>query len=569
MAGLSCRTSLRSRRGRHLGSGPSYHPGPRFDAKSHKWAVVAPSVIVVVPLVGHSLLGDDRRRLYGAANDVGSNPLRGIGHSLDTVGPFLDRGNFRPLGRAVENIERAAVFDISEATGLAPHAVNGVLRLVLIAMLAFGSFGLVSAVLRSAGIGRLSRHPVVMLYPMILAATLVAGDHYSPITSYNLILIGSVILMLATALWVARDEDMAPRRLAWHEPVAMLGLGAVLASTYDLLYLAPLLAAAFVMTRAAAGSVTRQLLRMASVRRWMYLTAGFLAVFIPTRIEIAKRCSGSPCYVASDAELTTDVVGRTADRLLTGASPAGWRYTAGLVDSAGISFGFADLVRNVLLVVLLAAVAYVTVTVGRSAQGALPVASRDTLGWRPAASLGALGAVTALLPALLVGLSRRTQEVRPQVGEAWRETIMVQVGWSLMATAVVVCVLGIARRPGSARTAAVVTAALLGATMALTLLANARLTQVDRVTPLHAITSEMATAAIHFDPTEGGNARRCRLIDDYTAILPNPRQWVSGPNVWSELDELMLSVQGVPYCNPVLNGGNKSISPEIEDASQP
>ncbi len=527
-------------------------------------------MIVVVPLVGHSLLGDDRRRLYGAANDVGSNPLRGIGHSLDTVGPFLDRGNFRPLGRAVENIERAAVFDISEATGLAPHAVNGVIRLVLIAMLAFGSFGLVSAVLRSAGIGRASSNPAVVLYPMILAATLVAGDHYSPITSYNLILIGSVILMLATALWVARDKDMVQRRLAWHEPVAMLGLGAVLASTYDLIYLAPLLAAAFAVARAAAGSSARQLFRMACIRRWAYLSAGFLAVFIPARIEIAKRCSGSSCYVASDAELTTEVFGRTADRLLTGASPAGWRYTAGLVDRAGINFGLADLARNVLLIALLAAVAYVTVTVGRNARGTLSVTSQDSVSWsRAAMSLGALGAITALLPALLVGLSRRTQEVRPQVGEAWRETIMVQVGWSLMATAALVCVFGIARRPGSARLAAVVVTAMLGATMALTLLANARLTQVDRITPLHAITSEMATAAIHFDPTEGGNARRCRLIDDYTAILPNPRQWVSGPNVWSELDELMLSVQGIPFCDPVLHGGNRPANPEIEDASQP
>ncbi len=464
--------------------------------------------------------------------------------------------------------KRAVVYDAAEATGLAPHAVNGVLRLVLIGMLAVGSFGLMSAVLRSAGIGRSGRHPAVVLYPMVLAATLVAGDHYSPITSYNVVLIGSVILMLAAALWVARDKDMVQRRLAWHEPVAMLGLGAVLAATYDLTYVAPPFVAAFVVARAAAGSSARQLLRMASVRRWTYLTAGFLAVFIPARIEIARRCSGSSCYVASDVELTTDVFGRTADRLLTGASPAGWRYTAGLLDRAGISFGFADLARNVLLIVLLAAVAFITVIAARNARGSLPVVSEDSVGWRrPAASLGALGAVTALLPALLVGLSRRTQEVRPQVGEAWRETIMVQVGWSLMATAALVCVFGIARKPGTARIAAALATAILGATMALTLLANARLTQVDRVTPLHAITSEMATAAIHFDPTESGNARRCRLIDDYTAILPNPRQWVSGPNVWSELDELMLSVQGIPYCDPVLHGGNKPANPEIEDAS--
>lgn len=531
----------------------------RDSSRWRKYAVAAPSLIVTLPLVGHSLLGDDRRRLYGVANDVGSNLLNAFGHSFDTVGAFLDRGNFRPLGRAVENIERAVVFDVAEATGLPPHAVLGVSRMALLVSLALASFRLMSAVMRSAGADQSGLGPVVVLYPMALAATLVAGDHYSPITSYNLVLIGSVILMFATALWVARDHDMQQRRLAWHEPLVMFGLGVVLASSYDLTYLAPPLAAAFVVARAAAAGSTRQLFRMASARRWAYLSVGFLAVFVPVRIEIARRCSESSCYSASDADLTADVIARTAERLVTGAPPAGWAYTAGLAERAGVSFGFADLMVNVLLIVLLAAVAYVTYMAARNGRRSLGASTEAVVDWRrTAVSLGALGAVTALLPALLVGLSRRTQEVRPQVGEAWRETIMVQVGWSLMAAAVLVCILGIARTAQPARIATLLAAVVLGGTMAFTLLANARLAQADRVTPLHTITSEMATAAIHFDPTPQGNARRCQLVDDYTAILPNPRQWVSGPNVWSELDELMLDTHGIPYCNPSLVGGERS-----------
>lgn len=291
----------------------------------------------------------------------------------------------------------------------------------------------------------------------------------------------------------------------------------------------------------------------------MYLSVGFLAVFIPVRIEIARRCSESSCYSASDADLTADAVGRTAERLITGAPPAGWRYTADLAERAGISFGLADLARNVLFAVLLAGVVYVTVIAARNGRRSLPDGVETAANWgRAAAGLGALGSVTALLPALLVGLSRRTQEVRPAVGEAWRETIMVQVGWSFMAAAVLVCILGIIRTPQPARIATTAAAMVLGGTMALTLLANARLSQADRVTPLHAITSEMATAAIHFDPTAGGNSRRCQLVDDYTVILPNPRQWVSGPNVWSELDELMLDIHGIPYCDPPPAGDKRS-----------
>lgn len=527
------------------------------SSRWQKLAVAAPALIVTTPLVGHSLLGDDRRRLYRAAQDVGSNLFRAVDHSLHNIGNFLDRGNFRPVGRAVENIERAVVFEIAEATGLPLHAVNGAFRLVLLATLAVASFALIAAILQSSGVRQVSRHPVAALYPMALAATLVAGDHYGPITSYSLILIGSIILVFATALWVARDKDMTPRRLAWHEPLAMLVCGAVLASAYDLTYLGPPFAAVFVAARAYAGSTGRALFRMACVRRWAYLSAGFFVVFVPVRIEIARRCTASSCYAATDVDLTADVAARSAERLLTGAPPAGWRYTAGLADAAGISFNLADLATNALLFVLLAAVVYITVGLALSARHSLPSALQESVGWtRTATSLSALGATAALMPALLVGLSRRTQEVRPQVGEAWRETIMVQVGWSLLATAVLVCVFGVVRTPRSARLAAAVLAVMLGIAMTFTLLANARLTQVDRVQPLHVITTEVATAVVHFDPTESGNDRRCQLIEDYIDILPNPRQWVSGPNVWSELDRLTLGLHGIPFCDPELVIGN-------------
>ena len=530
------------------------------SSRLQKCAVIAPALVVTIPLVGHSLLGDDRRRLYRAAHDFGSNLFRAVDRSLGNIGSFLDRGNFRPLGRAVENIERAIVFEIAEATGLPPHAVNGAFRLVLLATLAIASFALMAAVLRSSGSGQVSRHPVAVLYPMALAATLVAGDHYSPITSYSLILIGSVVLVFASALWVARDKDMAPRRLAWHEPLTMLVLGAALASAYDLTYLGPPFAAAFIAVRALASSTGRALFHMACIRRWAYLSAGFLVVFVPVRIEIARRCSGSSCYAATDAELTADVAARTAERLLTGVPPAGWRYTAGIADKAGVSFGLVDLATNALLFVLLAAVVYITVTLAlQTRHSRLSVPTRVKRLARAATSLGALGAVAALMPALLVGLSRRTQEVRPRVGEAWRETIMVQVGWSLMAAAVLVCVFGVVRTPRAAQFTAAVLALILGIAMTFTLLANARLTQIDRVQPLHVITTEVATAVIHFDPTESGNDRRCQLIEDYIDILPNPRQWVSGPNVWSELDELTLDHHGIPFCDPELGVGN---SPE-------
>ena len=519
----------------------------------HRWRdAVAPALVVTTPLLGYSLLGDDRRRLYEAARRFGSDPLAALSHSFQTVDGFLDRGNFRPLGRAVENIERGFVFDAAEATGLAPHAVTGVLRLAMIGLLALVASRVVSAVLEAAGAPAGAPHPAVVLYPMVLAATLVAADHDSPITKYPFVVLGAVVLILATALSVARGKDMEARPLSWHEAVLMALLGAVAASTYDLLYLAPAVAAVFMAARhAASGRPARDLLHAAAMRRWAWLSVGFAAVFVPVRLEIAGRCSRTLCYSASEIELSTGALGRTADRLLTGAPPAGWFYTSDLVDESGLSFGLAELTTNSLLMLLLAAILLIAVRGARQLQNPSPAVEPDPTDWRrPAAGLSALGAATAVLPALLAGLSRHVQQVRYPIGEAWRETVLVQVGWSLVATSALVALFGAVRSRRASQVTAVAVSAVLCGALALTLLANARLNRVDRNTPLHAVANEIAAATIHFDPTEGGNARRCRLIDDYTLMLPDPDQWVGGPNVRIELDKLMLDRQGAPFCDP-------------------
>lgn len=498
--------------------------------------------------MGYSLIGDDRRRLYHAARRFGSDPLEAFSHSWDTIDGFLDSGNFRPLGRAIENIERLFVFDAAEATGLAPHAVLGLLRLAVVALLALVVCRVVSAVVGSAGAAPGGLHPAVALHPMTLAVTLVAADNDSPITKYPFLVVGSTVLILAAALAVARDKDMQARRLSWHEPLSMALLGAVAASTYDLLYLAPAVAAAFLVARhATSRRPARDLLHSAALRRWVWLSVGFGAVFVPVRIEIADRCSRVTCYSASDIQLSGDVPLVTAQRLLTGTPPAGWSHASHIVEESGLDFGLSELVTNSLLALLLAALVIVAV---RSAQqldrySATPTAG--TAAWRrPAASLAALGAATALLPALLAGLSRHVHRVDYPIGEAWRETVMVQVGWSLVAASALVALFGIARTRRASSVLAAVAATVLCVGLVLTLLANAKLNRVDRNTPLNAISNQIAAATVHFDPTEGGNARRCRLIDDYTTILPDG--WLSGPNVGSELNKLMLDRHGRPFC---------------------
>lgn len=199
----------------------------------------APALLVTVPLAGYSLLGDERRRLFLAAHRFGSDPRAATSHAWDTVGGFLDAGNFRPLGRAFENFARGLLFDAAEATGLAPQAVFGVVRLAAVALLALVCCRAVAAVLRSAEALPGRFQPAVVLYPMALAATLVAANDGSPIVRYPDVVVGSSVLIIVIALSVSRDKDLQARPLAWHEPLWMALTGAVAASTYDLLYVSP------------------------------------------------------------------------------------------------------------------------------------------------------------------------------------------------------------------------------------------------------------------------------------------------------------------------------------------
>ena len=515
------------------------------------WAPALPGLIVTLPLVGFSFQGDERRAIYWAVRLFGSSPLRAARHAYDNIGVFLDFGNFRPIGRFLENVEHAFVFEAAETTSLAPHVVHGGIRLIMIAVLAIVATQMVRAVMRSAG-DALPRPPALVLYPLALATTLVASDAKSPITLFPFLFIGSVAFVLLAALVVARDIDMQVRPLSWHEPVSMALLGAVAAMTFDLVYVAPPLSAAFIAVRAvAAGWSLRHVLRTAALRRWTALSIGFLAVFVPTRIVIADHCRRLACYSGSDIDLSGDVVDLTAGRILTGAPPAGWSNNAELARESGLEFGVSDLAANSLLALLLAAIAVVTVRAAIRATHRTVTADDSPVDWpRLAVGLGALGAVTAALPALLVSLSKLIQRERPPIGEAWRDTLLAQVGWSFVISAIIVAVAGAVGSRRMARITVAGLAAALGIGLTMTLLANARLAQVDRGTPLSTITSQISTATINIDPTDGGNTRRCKMIDAYTEILPDPAKWIHGPQLRVELNQLMLGRYGWPFCDP-------------------
>ena len=522
-------------------------------------------MIVAVPLVGFAFQHDERRKIYRAAHDYGADPLASARYAYDSIDTYLDHGNFRPIGRFAEALEHGFVFEAAEATSLAPHAVHGIVRLVMVAVLALVASRVVAALTRSAG---MSQHrSVLVVFPMVMGLVLVANSRGSPLILFPFVFMGAAALILATCLAVAGDRDLRARPLRLHEHLAMLLLGAVTAMTYDLVYVAPVLAAAFIAARAiAAGMPVRTVLGTAATRKWIALTIGFIAVLIPSRIEIAARCAHQACYSGSDVNLSGDVLSVAVGRLLTGTPPAGWRNNADDARSFNIDLTLPDLLGNSLLALLMLGIATVAAATVLRALRNRPEASVDTSAaatsaedagsprWAHlAAALGLFGAVTAALSSLVAALSRHQQETSPRIGQAWRETVLTQVGWSFLIAAAIALVYALTRRWNHrAVTPAIV--ALLGACLTMTLLANARIAETYRHDPLVSITSQIAEAAITIDPTDRANARRCSLIDSYTELTPATK-WIAGLNLREDLDRLMRDRYGWPFCDPARLGG--------------
>ncbi len=519
----------------------------------HRLAVAVPSMIVAVPLAGFAFQLDQRKAVYRSAADGLVNPLLAARHAADGIDEFLSRGNFRPLGRFLEAISDGFVFEAAEATGISPNVVHGVLRIAVVGLLALVATQVLCAILRSAR-RTPSGHPVVVLYPLVLAMTLVAGDADGALIFYPFTIVGTSILVLAIALLVARDSAMTDRPVRRREALAMLLLGAIAVVTYDLAYIAAPLAAALIITRgAAAGMPAREALHTAATRRLMFLAIGFAIAFVPVRIVVAQRCSEADCNAASDLYLSGNIIPQAVDRVATGMPPAGWSHVAELARRGDrYGFGMADLAANALLMALVIVIALIAVATGRRASRLRPSTEERTTDWpRLAASLGLFGLALAVLPALLVSMSRYMHAMDYAVGEAWRDTVLVQTGWSLMITAVLVVVTEAIRSAGGRRIATWAVAAVLAAGCTATLLANQQLNEIDQETSLSAINNQIATATIHFDRGGSGNANRCNLLEAFAGIRGRSNWEEETRQFRAALDTLMLERHGEPFCAPV------------------
>ena len=574
-----------------------------------------PGVVVVLPLAGLAFVADERRSVYLRALTNDANPFKAAMDAARGTDNFFSGGNFRPIGRFWEMLVHGFVFEAGEATAVAPHIVLGAIRITLVALVALGATAMVRALARSAGVQ--PDISLVGLYPLALGAVLVANGPSGALAQFPHTLIGSVALIVGVAVAISRDRDMQQRRLRWHSYAAMAATGVLAATFYDVAYLTPIVAAVFLAARCiAAGTAPRQALSLAATKRWVAHAAGFAAVFVPIRAAIAVQCSDGSCYQGSDLSLSLDAVTTALPRLLTGLPVVGWDFNADLASAAGVDLGIADLAANALMALLVVGIVVLAATAaapratwrrpapdtpdmsstlgtpgtpgtpgtsdvsGSPGSPDMPDASHGGVvtgegagsPGRLAGALLVVGGSMTVLSAFVAGLSAWAQQRQPPIGQAWRETLLTQVGWSLVIAAALAA-LDLALRAAVAdpnlqaaapdlqaaapdlRAAANrilrgAVAAVLALAMSLTLLANWRFAEVNRRDPAGALTGLVALSAVNIDDTPNGNAVRCALIEAYTEATADQPAWIAGQAVGDNLNDLTLRSLGIPYCDP-------------------
>ena len=480
--------------------------------------------------------------MYVLFSQTGGNPGSIVASTIGDIRGFIDFGNFRPLGRLLVDIEHSIMFDTALATGIPPHVVHGIVRLVTVAILAVVATRFVHVLCRPAhehapvqpdsqDNGR-AAHLGVYIFPVVLAATLVAANSQHPVVFFPFWSILSIVAVLGTALIVASDRAIGTRWSwrrsgqrgnGWGHLVAAAGAGAALAMIYELVYVAPAVGAAMVVARRPPDRRTwRDLLTSVAAARLAGLTCGLGMVFVAARLAMVVRCAMEACLGSLGSSSAIAVSGLIPqvllNRVVSGLPWASWaRAQDDIRPSGSLWTGNAfDLFSNGFALLMVALILGSGLALYRDA-----VRRRPVLGTQRRSGLGLLvvGGTIVTLPALIVSATETVQKsAKLSGGGDWRDTLFVQVGWAIVITGVLLLLLSVERsnrRPRFSRaTIGLIVLATLYSTF-VTYQVNYAYSRSDHQRYGATHNNLAATAIVNFDTSRRGDSLRCSLVDNY------------------------------------------------------
>ncbi len=508
-------------------------------------AVWGPVLLVTAPLVGRALITDERVRVWQRTLDGSAWPWGAYSDTASHNDSYLEFGNFRPLGRFWETWVHGLSYEVGELTSVPPHVVLGVVRVAMLALLAVVGAAMVSALARSAGV---SSEKASRWWALALAAVLLAGG-VGALTQFPHTMIGAVVLVCGVCLLVCRERDIQRGPLRWFDVVALAGMGLMSATFYDTAFAAVPVSAAYVAAHGVAARISvRDLARSAATRRWVAHSAGFAVAFVAGRLLIAAtppRPQGR--YAATEAVFSLDAVSAALPRLATGFPVVGWLRSGERAAETGLRW--IDLLRDPASVLVLAALTwFVATAIAKLRVGAQSSPAEGHQMRRLGVALLLVGATVAVSGAAIAGLSAAVQAGTLPVRVAWRETLLVQLGWSMIAAGVASGVLGALRRAVTRRVAVGAGTVLLAVALPLGLLANWRAAESQRRQADDAAISLISAAAMLPADDVALGVVRCNLARAW--VLAAPPSWRDPELIIADIDRLWANRYGITFCDP-------------------
>lgn len=518
-------------------------------------ASLALAVVVTLPTLVARPWADQRIYLYMPERMVGSNPALLVREVWREIPGYLDAGVFRPVSRLALHLDSWLTVRTALATGLTPACVQGAVKVAMLAALLSVWLATLGQYRRAAGVP--ADHPrfrlLATLLAVVAAASLVVPTPSShPLTLFPLLYLGTTALALSLPLILGRSlQRTSGPGLPGSRPgvLPLLGfalLGALPAAMLELAYLAvPLALVHPTLLLFASGCPAPQLVRRLATsgvwHRWLALTAGFLSLFIPTRILIALHCSGGDCYEAATLSFSVDFFRALPFRAVAGFFPIPHAARAtGLAKGALTPEFWAAAALAALLAVALLWTALRRLRVGSPERHPLP---RTML-----VAFALYSAAVVVLAAALAALSRSMQgrSLGALAAGSWRETGFSWIGWVGLLTVVAAIMLTTVKRP-LALGLLLAGVALAVAAASLQNQEQMRFAQSSTESLLQLRVGELL---VNFDPGTTGNEERCRVLAELEDLAATASEKRKMALLGQLLDATAGNHYGTPFCDP-------------------
>ncbi|MPZ51481.1 MAG: hypothetical protein GEU79_01900 [Acidimicrobiia bacterium] len=474
--------------------------------------------MVMLPGLFGPFFADNRYTHFQFEAQLGSNPLRLIGITIDAIPWYLEKGNFRPVSRLAYGWEYWTLTKISYLTGVPVHILHAISKLVVIAALLWICNGIIRQYARASGTETNGYWMVLRwVFLVVLGVFLVlisVSQH--PMMLFPGLYVGGLVFALAVTMFVGHIT------LTGQTGRSILIVGAVFGVTtammIELTYvMVPLVIGHLVLLMVVKHGwreIGRSLRGSPGLRVATSVIAGFLVVFVPVRVIIARLCSDGSCYapsaVAIDSGTVEALVTRFASPILmvgeavTGYPPTSLGNRMFAVHAAVVGVFALALLSQALL------------------RGSMRASDPPRYWYLP--GLLALGAwlVGASLGALSEGLE-------PGRTTAWRDTAILWPAAALTVAVVLGRVMVVRRLSG------LLISLIIAVILSSPVRSNDHRLEMTNEEPVNIAHMRIDTAMARFDESPSGRQYRCSLLEDLEAQYDKPTRQLDVTLVYAQI----------------------------------